>query len=319
MIRHFIKNSVVVAGSVGLVLLLLLFAVPRDRNAYLESYRQKTALLYETPCPRAVFIGYSQLAFGLDCKMIADSTGLNAINLSLQEGASLRYMAEAYLSGIRSEGDMVFIQPSYTADFIDGGNGLQVPLLDVMLISGFQHLSKLNKEQWRLLLEGVPAVSYRNLVRLLKSPVKGFDTPVSRDYYIWNASGFNEYGDEASHWMLPAGMEVQGLGVAPPEEVMHVNVDSDFIAWLQEVVATYRSHGARVFIMPEIGTESSYHTRYSPDFDAALSSVGLSFMCAPSEMTVSDEYAYNSPQHLNREGAAEISSRLIHFIKINNP
>lgn len=50
------------------------------KDSYLLAYNKKCELLEKTESPRIIFVGGSNLCFGLDSKRIADSLHVNVVN-----------------------------------------------------------------------------------------------------------------------------------------------------------------------------------------------------------------------------------------------
>ena len=63
-----------------------------EQDGYLQAYNKKCQLLEDTPSPRIIFVGGSNLAFGLDSQRIKDSLNINVINYGLHAGIGLKYM-----------------------------------------------------------------------------------------------------------------------------------------------------------------------------------------------------------------------------------
>lgn len=294
--------------SVLIVLGVLAFGVPRDKNAYLCEYNKKIELVKEVQQPRILFLGGSTLTFGIDSKRIMDSLHVNVVNLSLHAGMGSRYPLEDFLQYAKRD-DIVIIQLP-TVDFENGGNGRTETMLDLMLATNWRNFGQLNLKQIETIIQGIPFKCYMNAIRLLKSPIKGFDTLPSKEFYQYLASGFNEYGDEVSHWNLSAGkVDVPRITVDE-----HKTVDEDFMNWFTGIIHRYKEKGCQVHIMPEIGTDHSFQ-RYFPGIQAALEKNGLELMAAPDALIVDNCYMFNGPGHLNREGVNIITERIINLLK----
>lgn len=67
-----------------------------EQDGYLQAYNKKCQLLEDTPSPRIIFVGGSNLAFGLDSQRIKDSLNINVINYGLHAGIGLKYMMMTY-------------------------------------------------------------------------------------------------------------------------------------------------------------------------------------------------------------------------------
>ena len=65
-----------------------------EQDGYLQAYNKKCQLLEDAPAPRIIFVGGSNLAFGLDSQRIKDSLNINVINYGLHAGIGLKYMID---------------------------------------------------------------------------------------------------------------------------------------------------------------------------------------------------------------------------------
>ena len=83
-----------------------------EQDGYLQAYNKKCQLLEDTPSPRIIFVGGSNLAFGLDSQRIKDSLNINVINYGLHAGIGLKYMIDD-ISTYARKGDIIVFAPEY--------------------------------------------------------------------------------------------------------------------------------------------------------------------------------------------------------------
>ena len=88
--KKFINNILLIAGIL-ITLILAITMLPMEQDGYLQAYNKKCQLLEDTPSPRIIFVGGSNLAFGLDSQRIKDSLNINVINYGLHAGIGLKY------------------------------------------------------------------------------------------------------------------------------------------------------------------------------------------------------------------------------------
>src|SRR5678816_2773153 len=81
-------------------------------DSYLAAVLEKDRLIRNTPSPKIILVGGSNLAFGIDSKAIEDSLGLHVVNMGLYAKLGLKYM----LAQVRP-----YIKPCllYTSDAAD--------------------------------------------------------------------------------------------------------------------------------------------------------------------------------------------------------
>lgn len=305
--RFLLKLFFMLLALVGITAACI-WLIPPDRNSYLMAYNVKLTRLAACPQPRIVFIGGSNLAFGLDSQMIQDSLGCNVVNMGLHGGIGARFPVDDCLLFVR-EGDLVVLQLEY-GNYFNGGNGEPETMPQLMVVTGWEHFATLNGSQRINVVAGLPRLAAMNAKRLIRTCLGGnLDTPMNLDTFNYTASGFNQLGDEVSHWSLPPdGIETS---VATTDTV----VSSDFLLWLGNAVKAYKGRGARVVILPPVCTESHFKLCYHASIERSLHSIGLSFLATPKSMTLDDSYIYNSGYHLNRAGVVANTQHIIALLR----
>ncbi len=79
--KHFVIRLLNVLVMLLIINAALVFLVPPDSNNYLATYSDKLAMIDTLKQPRIILLGGSNLAFGVDSKMMADSLGLSLIHI----------------------------------------------------------------------------------------------------------------------------------------------------------------------------------------------------------------------------------------------
>ncbi|MDP9176859.1 MAG: hypothetical protein M3O61_04185 [Gemmatimonadota bacterium] len=98
---------------------------------YLAAVLEKDRLIRTTPSPKIILVGGSNLAFGIDSRMMRDSLDVHVVNMGLYARLGLRYMLAQVKPYIRP-GDVVVISPEYDqfyGKFSEGDNTLNTALL----------------------------------------------------------------------------------------------------------------------------------------------------------------------------------------------
>lgn len=169
---------------------MLLPATPKGANYYLFSKPWKDQMMKETEGKRIIFLGGSNLVFGINSNLIMDSLEYRPINAGLSATVGLKYMLDNASQYIH-EGDLVVVSPEYQQFFGKFGLG-QLDL--VIMVSDVDHTAAghLNQKQWI------------NFVK--KSPEYFFSKFNPNQYFgvdhesIYGMQIFNEFGDSDFHW-----------------------------------------------------------------------------------------------------------------------
>ena len=118
---------------------------PRASKSLLYAKIKKDSLLINTISPRIIFVGGSNLSFGINSSVIKDSLNLNPINTAIHASIGLEYMMDNTIQYIR-EGDIIILAPEYSHFYgrsIYGGEELLRTVADIDL----SKLLTLKKEQ----------------------------------------------------------------------------------------------------------------------------------------------------------------------------
>lgn len=310
--RKFILKILAISGIVVLIFFFMLICLPMDKDDYIREYNKKIDLIKKTPSPRMILMGASTLAFGIDSKQISDSLGINVINMGLHAGIGARYYLDDYLQFIR-QGDIVIISPSYYSDFIEGANGFPETMPDLMIATNWRNVEELNIYQIIQIIKGTPFYCLRCAHNLFKSPMKVFDPKQENQEFRFIASGFNEYGDEYSHWIIPSRNNKHSTEA---NEVLasknNIKVDEKFIKYLKSVIEKYKKKGANVLLMPEISSHKNY-VEYNPiQIENIMKKHGMTFFTNPKNLEFHDSYSFDEwgAAHLNRDGVTQASERI---------
>lgn len=298
--RFLIKFSIL-AVVFAAVNLLLLFCVPKDKNFYLAEYSEKVALLDTTAQPRMVFIGGSNIPFGINSETISDSLHYHAINFGLHGGIGPRYLLTDCLPYMK-KGDVAVLQLEYE-HFYNGGNGESYLLF--MMANDWRHCDLLNLTQWKYILTDIPGQAVFNAKRLRKYVTKHtFDTPSDGKKFDYAKSGFNAWGDEVSHLQFLSSY-------SQPEQPETKVVDKEFVDWLAEAIVKYEEAGVKVVMLPPVCVESQFKASYNEDIAKELERIHRPYITAPAAMVLDDSCAFNTGYHVNRKGVELNTQRII--------
>ena len=190
--KYFLLKTIVILSFIFLTLVFIYF-IPGNKDYYYGASIDKHRLLEITSSPRIIFIGGSNLAFGLDSKLIEQEFSVPVINMSLHAGLGLNYMLNEVKPYIRDK-DILIIVPEYETYYngeLDGNGEILMGLLDAnpLLIQYF------SVRQILRLLSYIPQL-FRAKLQSSKCRFCNITTSKER---IYRRDAFNNYGDMIIH------------------------------------------------------------------------------------------------------------------------
>ena len=292
--------GLVVVGSLALA--ALSFERDWGKYSFLSAIVDKNHRLHSTPSPRIIFVGGSNLAFGVDSPLVEREMEMPVVNMGLHAALGLRYMLTHVQSGLGA-GDLVVVIPEYEQfyDYVDG----KETLLDMLLVfpEGVQYLS--SPYQIGAIVAGMP-ISLQNMVRAKLDRVVFGPRPLEDAIYY--RGGFNVEGDVVSHLNEPSkDISSLGFGISGSTSDESIRIMSEFnrLAELK---------GARVFYTFPAIPKSGYlkvQTKLSTLCHTFQMQNDLTFLGAPQDYILSDNSFYDTVYHLNRQGRQVRTTKLI--------
>lgn len=266
---------------------LFLPTTPRASKSLLMANNRKDSLLQNTQGPRIIFIGGSNLSFGLNSQLIKDSLNVNPINTGIHAALGLKFMMDNTLPYIKS-GDIVVLIPEYShfyCDYNEATEELMRTVFDVR-VSNIKHFSL---QQVFNIMPFMPKYAISKL-----NPTEYFNV-VESDVYSVNS--FNKYGDTYKHW-----------GKAPEPFKPFDPMKEDYNPVVMEAVKKFRAEiekrNARLFVSFPGLQEASYvnygtKTKY---LETELVKNNFKVLGTPERYRMNDSMLFNTPYHLNKTG-----------------
>jgi hypothetical protein len=225
-----------------LVTLFLLFGISSLttgwRGDYMFALIDKFELLKTGKSPKIVFVGGSNLAFGMDSETISEYYDMPVINMGLHAGIGLRFFLES-LKPYMKKNDIIVIIPEY-GHFYDIYLGLGSTMAEVLFSvypHGFRYLTC---KQFLMLLSEFPRYSIDNMY---DAYIKGHVFQ-KHEHKIYTRSGFNCYGDMTKHWK-----EASYINYLYKDRKVSL-IDSKMLKDLEKYILLYQSQGIEVVILP---------------------------------------------------------------------
>ncbi len=241
MTRFFLKLFFLIL--LVLISSIVVYLLPDVHVLYLSASLDKHSRLNNTPPPRVIFVGGSNIAFGVDSQLVEKRLGRSAVNMGLAADVGLRFMLDEIKPSL-SPGDVVVVTPEYEqlSSLLNGGRGLS----DLVAIApeNLRYLS--SPRQYVVLLENLPLYQQDKIYRWLVTAMHG--APPRSD--IYRRDGFNHHGDLTTHLGRPPTTDWQEEFT---KKTFKPEISSEAIAVLNGFNDYAKSKGAQVvFIFPAI-------------------------------------------------------------------
>ena len=310
--KRFLVRLMLYAVLLSCVLMFSLLAIPYKKVAgstLLFSLLDKHTLLRDAKSPRLIFVGGSNLSFGLDSERISREYRMEVVNMAIHGAIGLRYMVNDIKPFIR-EDDIVVVIPEYDqfeGMISYGGQELLCVLFDIYPDGKAQ----VGPRQWVHLSRFLPTYAASKLTRWVSLGARGlFRKETPTHFGIYDRDAFNRHGDAVAHWSQ------ENVQFAPQAVEGKINVDC--VSQLNEFAAFVRSTGAHVYFLYPCYQLTSF--RMSSRFIDALDSLlheRLLFpiLSTPTRYALPDHLCFNTPYHLNKAGVDLRTQRIIEDLK----
>jgi hypothetical protein len=281
-------------------ILYFLPATPKSKCSLLFADLDKKVLLNKDLSNRIIFIGGSNLSFGLNCQLVKDSLGFNPVNTSIHAGLGLFYMLENYKTFLKS-GDIVVVSPEYEQFFGDYAYGEEV-LVRTILDVNRNNYNLLQFKHYALHLGAVPKIL------LSKLNIDEYTFKCEGGFYERNS--FNQYGDVDVHWNTDFSSFTRN---AIQGDYNYALVDylkkykNEMVNKGVEVYITFPCYESKSFA--ENIDKIKYHER-------EIIATGIELLGTPERYCFDKSFCFNSPYHLNRSGVEMRTNLLISDLQL---
>lgn len=300
--KNFLIKIFVFTAIMGVVFVGVLFlpTTPKSRNFVLFSKIEKDSLLKNVAKPRIIFIGGSNLVYGLNGQIIKDSLDLNPINTGSIATVGLSFMMDNTLPYIRS-GDIVVVAPEYQqffGTFAYGNQGLLRLLMDVDP-KGFEYIKM---EQWLKIGKNLPDYFVSKL-----DPEEYFNVHVDPAY---RSDIFNEFGDSNAHWVL----KKQGFD---PYDFVKRKLNKSILKEMKKFEQKVIDRGAFIYVTYPCFQDTSFEINKSQIsmVESALNDYEFKILGTAERYKMPDSLMFDTPYHLIKEGVDLRTNYLIEDLK----
>ncbi len=299
--RALIQRCLVMVVLVAVSAAIAQIAIPPDYEDYLAIIGTKVHNLETTASPRIVFVGGSNLAFGVDSPEVEKELGYHVVNMGMGFNMGLRFMLDLIEPRIR-KGDVVVLVPEYNLFFglLDGDERL----LDVLELypDGWQYIHS----RRQMLNLG------NNLFRHVKFKVNRVLQQIghkSDPECIYCPRAFNQYGDIVAHLGKPS-KDVSRMSFLRSAG----QVDGEAIHVVNDFAAAVEARGARVVFLFPCLPEPHYELRHAAidRLESELhDKLKVEMPSSAKDYVYPVQDFYDWVYHLNREGRTLRTARII--------
>ena len=287
--KTFVLKAVVLIVLVAMVIggVALSMRASMHDPVYEAALIDKQALLRQSSAPRLIFIGGSNLAFGLDSEKISQFLGRTTVNMGVHAGLGLRYFLSEVEPFVRA-GDVVILTPEYEQFFgkqLDGDGELAYCFVRFPEARAYVTTAA----QRGVILRNFPYAFRKHLRQSLFW---------ANETYLRRA--FNKNGDVVAHLGLPR----------PPGKVIDIvpfigDINPDAIEAVRAADLAMRAKGARlVFMYPAI-LDAVYiknEAKISELTQGLTQGPFIPIIGDAQSMAMPDAFFYDTFYHLNAEG-----------------
>ena len=300
-LRFSFKLALLLSAIAGIFAFTFLMIRP-DPDGFFQASVLKSALLENTPSPRIILIGGSNVAFGIDSELMESRLGLPVVNMGMHGGIGESSYREVF-EQLRS-GDIVILMPEYLI-FAPGelfqGN-------DVVLAQWMEYdLEKLrlvSPSRVPTILLGIAQIkTNRRLAALF------LNSDLERGVYV--AHNFNAHGDFIGH--VDASEPIKRLQDEP--YIKSSNYNRKVYEYFERFnLDAYRRGATVYFEFPAsraLNCKQTGEERFREFYDALLDWTTIPVLTALDEICYPDSYFYDTNYHLNGVGRQVMTERII--------
>ena len=277
-------------------------------NHYLAASIDRHARAADLDAPRVVFMGNSNLAFGLDSEYLERELGRPVVNLGLHGALGLNFIVEETLSVIE-KGDVVVVCIPYYLNEAGSGKMLYT-------------MNQVNPES-RAWTKGVTAYdrfgfALDDAVKLTqKARRQGFrKRTVKKKETVYRRNAFNNYGDVIAHTNMPVPKKRN-----PWSPTWDVEGFDSQVKTLTNFYEKAQAKGATVYMVYPAFIHSMYEQTKEElailqDYYAELP---FEVLGKPEDFAYPDSLFFDTVYHLNKQGREKWNTELAALLqsKIN--
>ena len=306
MLRHaarLLAKGVGLAAGTFALLSAVVFLVPEGNDYGLATVMKHERLARDVP-RKIVFIGGSNLAFGMDSGMVEKQTGLPVVNMGMNGYFGVRFMLEEAKPKLKA-GDIAVLSFEYD-NFYKSVDGTSSDLL-IVVKSRPKSFEFLTWGQRLGLVETMPFVAQQKVLRLVREGGRRIRDAVGggggHEPYIESIetlAGFEEHGDLRSHWGVEWKKERE-----PGIDITKTPRDNEVVGLLQAFATEMKARGVTV-VVSYTPLLRSFYELHKGGLEALhgtlVAAPPLLVPSPPSEFVFDERLFFDTVYHLTKEG-----------------
>ena len=287
--KKFIIKSILFLALLMIVILYFSSRFERKYHKetdYLAALIDKENRLNKLDSNRLIFVGGSNLAFGLNSALIEEQLPVKVANLGLHAGLSLKFMINEATALMKS-GDVIILNLEYPL-YLDDFNP------DIDLIQFTQEIYPKSKDYYQFNLKELLEARYEKFKKYFEQQDFKIDS-------VFNRKQFDKYGDNIGHLnkkSLDKLIDREPIGFVEMDESLNV---------LKNFLSLCKKKKVRIFIAyppyPKsefIGRNKERITQIDQQLRNDLPEIKV--INSPEDYLFPDDFFYDTIYHLNAKG-----------------
>ncbi len=289
-----------------------------DPNNYFAALIDKNNLLEKTNSPRIIFVGASNLAFGLDSKMIEKEFGIPVVNMGLHGDFGLGFILNNVKQNIK-KGDIVVLAIEY---YLDKIYYKDVSYATALYPKGKEFIDydadyysqkiKYNVNEAQIVRQKFFNFIFEKIFRLKEAKVYIPTELNSYDTSVYSRSGFNENGDLISHLDKKPFENLTGeIKIQTEDYSKSIDKLNDFLKYVND-------HGGQVYFTFPSYARSEFEKNFKAisEFEKQLKeNMRIEIISSPEDSAFPDSLFFDSVYHLNSRGREIRTEKMIGALK----
>jgi len=293
--------------SINLATLYLIHL--RSQDSYYAAMIDKVEILERTTSPRLIFVGGSNIAFGINSEKISQQTDYNVVNMGLNGNLGVRFMLGMIEPFLRS-GDVVVIIPEY--DLILNPNESIGPAFIQVVIANPKLFKYYNSPQeYYYFLKLFPNVYTQAIKTMISDLINNGCIFCENNEQIYFRSAFNQYGDIISPENIHPIWEIGHLylSVSRDDRDLHT-----YIKIVNRFSKKIKGSGVEMIMLyPATPTPGNQRTEEMLSLldEVLQSELEITISGKPKEASYSRSLFFDKLYHLSVEGRELNTQRII--------